>query len=656
MKKTVIFIIIKVLKQKIKTMSLSDIRKKLYQKNQDRDLPGHDPSSFDIRAGGVNFSDKFKDKEEWGKKKPVADEERRRAIKWGALAVAGILGVVLLVIGVLNFARASFSEKRVTVSIQGPKEGESGKLLSYVIEYKNDNRIPLKNATLRLNFPESFKPEISSNFKPDGNMGGTINIGEIKRRETSQIIFSGRVYNPRGTLIYIKAGLSYFPSNFNSKFDSLAQADIHVTSTPIELEVMAPQTISTGDAVDYLVSYKNTGQKDFENISIKADYPDGFTFGKSDPSVSESNNIWYIGHLSPGQEGKIVVSGKLEGNQGDIKNVQVFTGSMNQGEFFTYNEEKSRTQIVASPLTVKQSVNGLTDLSVKAGDVLRFEINYKNTGNLGFRDVIVTEKLDNPALDYATLRSEGGAFDSGNRTITWKASDYPRLKFLGPGQDGIIRFSIKIKDVIPVVNANDKNFVISSLVKIDSLDIPTPINYNKIIAGNKLDMQLNTKLLLSVKGFYNDPTIGNSGPVPPQVGKETTYTIHWQVANVSNDIIGAKVEAVLPAGVSMTDKIFPEDAHLTHNSRNNTIIWDIGNVSAGTGILSAPKEVVFQIKFIPSPNQGGAPSANILGPSIFSGRDTFTGNNLTMTAERKTTILKEDAKLDSSAYYILPAS
>ena len=637
-------------------MSLSDIKNKLYKKESDESLGKHAPSKFDIRTGGVNPSDKFVMREEWKEVDPLIGKEQKKAIKWGALAIAAILGLALLVVGVLKFSQASFNENRVIVDVSGPVEGESGDLLAYAVNYKNENRVSLKNVTLRIGFPESFKAETEANFKKEGNTGGAVEIGEIKAGASGQYILKGRAYNPKGTLIYIKADMTYTPANFNSQFNARFQLGVRVTSTPIEFEVLAPQYIASGDAVDYLISYKNTGQEDFTDLRVKMDYPESFTFGKSNPAVSEGNNIWYIGRLAAGESGKIVASGKLEGARDEVKNATAYIGALKQGEFISYNEEKAVTNIAASPLVIAHAVNGLKSLNAKAGDTLRFEIAYKNESNIGYRDAIVTEKIDSSALDYSTLRLEQGAFNSESKTITWKAGDKSNLRFLGPGQGGIIRFSIKVKDTIPVSGANDKNFVISALAKIDSPDIPTPIKSNKIIAGNEMDMKLTTKLLLSTRGFYYDSAIPNSGPIPAQVGKETTYTIRWMVGSVSNDVTGARVETVLPTGVFMTGKIDPEDARLAYNERNNTIIWEIGNLSAGTGVISSPEEAAFQIKFIPSPDQGGASSGEILGSSIFSAKDVFTGEDLSVTSEKKSTILTEDTKMDSSGYRILPAS
>jgi hypothetical protein len=636
-------------------MSLSDIKNKLYQKKSDKDLSKHGSSSFDIRTGGVEFSDKFKTQEAWKESGSVLNEEQNQIIKRGAFVLAGILAVVLLAFGIAKFVLTSFDESRVVVAIDGPKEGKSGETLSFVVTYKNDNRAVLKNAVLRVGFPENFKAEENPNFKPEGDTGGTLEIGEIKSGATGQFVLKGRAYNPKGTVIYIKTDLLYVPSNFNSQFSAKNQIGINVTLSPIELEVMAPQNISSGNAIDYLVSYKNIGQKDISDVGIRMDYPEGFAFGKSSVTVSEGNNVWYIGRLAAGESGKIIVSGKLEGKRDEVKNVKVYIGAIEQGNFVYYNEEKLATVIVSSPLAILQKVNGLSELNVKAGDMLKFEIGYRNEGDLGLSDVIITEKIESPVLDYTTLKMEKGSFDSENNIITWKASDIPDLKLLEPGQEGTVNFEIKVKSVIPVVSENDKNFIISCLAKIDSPDIFTPIASNKTIAGNKLNIKLNSKIVLDVKGFYNDPVTGSSGIIPPQVGKETNYMIYWFVSSVSNDVSDARVETILPAGVTLTEKKYPEDARLNYNKRTNEVSWEIGNLSAGTGTLSSPKGVSFQIKFIPSPNQGGMVSADIVGESTFSAKDTFTGENLSTIFEKKTTVLREDGALDSGGYKIMPA-
>jgi len=635
-------------------MSLAEIKNKLYKKDLDADLTKHDESEFDARVDSVGAGKAAASVDDaWEDKKTGMTENRKKMLKTIGIAVGAIAAIALILVVVYQVRKSLFNESRVVVSVNGPTEAKSGQLLTYEINYNNNNRASLEGATLRINYPEGFKPEDNSAYKAESPTVSVVDIGEIRGNENRKIIFSGKAYSPKGTLMYIKADLLYTPSNSSSQFDSKGQLGVNVTSTPMTLEIMAPQGMASGDALDYQVSYKNVGAEDFENIRIKVDFPDGFIFSKAEPAVSESANIWYIGHLSAGAEGKIVISGKLQGDRDQIKNVTAYIGTIDQGQFVSYNEEGTSTKIMASPLSISQIVNGSTNFSANAGDALGFEIHYRNDGDLGLRNVNIKESFDSLVLDYSTLEMDGGAYDTDNRTIEWKASDHPELASLAPGQGGVIRFSIRVKNVIPIENDNTKNFVISSVVKIDSPDISTPLEMNKIIAGNRMDIKLKSKLIMDVKGYYNDPLISNSGPIPPTVGQETSYTIHLKAGNVSNDITDAKIDVVLPTGVVMTNVTYPADAKIVYNERTNSLTWTIGTMQVGEGILSSLplREVAFQIKIKPSLDQAGE-KVDLIKSASFSAKDSFTGDNLVAQSGSKTTLLTEDLSIPATGWKV----
>ncbi|MFA5961123.1 MAG: hypothetical protein WC848_00350 [Parcubacteria group bacterium] len=629
-------------------MSLGEIKNELYKKEIDKEVLEHEKSEFNTKIVAFSSPEKAElPKDDWVEKSEPLEKENKQIVKKGAYILAGLLLVIVLVVGFLKIKQAFFSTDQVIISLDGSTEIKSGNLISYTVKYKNDNRADLKNVTLRLTYPEDFKPEVNNQFKSEGTTSSVAGLPDIKGGDEGSMTFSGRAYSPKGNLIKLKADLVYAPSTISTTFIASAQLVVSVISAPITLEVMAPQNISSDDEVNYLVNYKNEGTESFKNVKVRIDYPERFTFSSSDPRVSEGNNIWYLGDLPGGQSGKVVIVGKLGGERDEVKKAIIKIGADNNGQFVSYNETDVQTKIVSSPLVITQTVNGLSDIVANPGDHLQFEINYKNEGATGLRDVVVTEHLDSPVLDYTTLDLSGGAYDSGSKIITWKAADYSQLKNLTSGQGGVIKFSIRVKDIIPVSNSNDKNFVISSLTKIDSPDIPTPISMNKIISGNKMDIKLNSKLILMVNGFYNDANIPNSGPIPPKVGEETTYTMHFRVLNVSNDVSSAKVETVLPTSVTMTKEFFPQTAPLVYNERTNSIIWTIGNLAAGTGIISDAKEVAFQVKIKPSPDQAGD-EAPLLKESIFSANDLFTEENISAKVEGKSTHLLEDAALGTN--------
>jgi hypothetical protein len=625
-------------------MSLSDIKDKLYKKETPADLARPDTGEYDPHSELADASRvKSEEGDLWEAKQPAIGQPEKKAVRYGLWALGIAIGAVVLLAAGYEIKQALFSESAVTVSVSGPTRTDSGKTATFEIDYKNNNFTSLNNAILEITYPQAITPTNNPGFKADSPTSGSFSLGTIGARGGGKMLFNVRAYSPQGALVYLKAQLQYGSALSASRYAADNQLGVTVAQAAVDFEIQAPQTISSGDEADYQITYRNIGSQPQENLKVKISYPAGFTFSSATPPASESNDTWYVRELQPGASGKIVVNGTLAGNRGETKLAQADIGTDQGGTFASMSEQDASTQIADSPLAIAQTVNGLTSLTADAGENLLFNINFKNTGNIGLSNVIVTEKLASPVLDYTTLSLPGGSYDQNSQTITWKASDIPDLASLAPGQGGDIKFSVNVKSVIPVASANDQNFVISSLARIDSPDIPTPLAGNKIVSGNQMDIKLNSKLILDVKGYHNEPNaaIVNAGPLPPAVGQETTYTLHWRIANVSNAVSNAQVAAMLPTGVTYTGKIYPADARLVYNSRTNALVWNVGNVSAGTGILTAPEEVIFQVAITPSPNQVNS-QPPLLSASTLTAHDDFTGQDLKAAGGAKNTELQED--------------
>jgi len=637
-------------------MSLYEIKNKLYKREKNEKPPQLGQTGFDPRFAPIDIARKSFSKEDaWIVEAEQSRLAKRKIWRTGFTIAGGLILFILLLLGFLKFRQTSFSQDRVEVSLSGPQETLSGKSLTYEIKYKNNNRTTLKNAILKISFPKNFIPENNPEFSPEGAGSLTLNLGNIAGKKEGAVEFKGKIFSPKGSLIYLKAEINYTPSSLGGQFISQNQLSVAVQSSPVKLEISAPQNLANDDAIDYQISYQNNGEKEITGMKVKMEYPEGFVFTKAEPLNSEGNDFWRIGTLAPGQNGKIVISGKLSGVRNYIRTAKAYIGIMDGEDFVIYDEENIETRIIGSPLIIRQVVNGRDNLNVNLGELLRFEIRFRNDGEIGLRDVIITEKLEGEALDYASLKLEKGAFNPDSKIITWKASDYEDLKKFEPGQEGLVKFSVKIKESLPIEKSSDKNFIISSLAKIDSQDVPTFIEENKIISGNRMDMKINSEIVLETTGYYYDSVIENYGPIPPEVGKETTYAIHWKISNALNDLSEAKVKAVIPTGATVTEMKNPQDAvlHYTFNERTNNLVWEIGNIESGAGILNSPREVVFQVKIKPSPEQVSL-VVNLVGETVFSAKDLFTGEEIRFFGNKKTTSLKEDAKLEKN-YKVQPA-
>ncbi len=98
------------------------------------------------------------------------------------------------------------------------------------------------------------------------------------------------------------------------------------------------------------------------------------------------------------------MNGVLKGSRNELKVINVSVGiSGRDGQFVAYNEQDKNTKIVASPLSIQQTVNGLTDLTINAGDKLNYQVTFRNDGELGVRNAIVTVEIKSPIIDFSKL-------------------------------------------------------------------------------------------------------------------------------------------------------------------------------------------------------------------------------------------------------------
>jgi len=610
-------------------MGLRDLNKELYRSKSEIEKRKHKESEFDVNAARKSSVDIFVSGREWKKPEKGLSASQKKIIGLGILIIAIVAALASASVAYYRIKRTAFLEDKVSLEIIGPEKVDSSQLVTYKIKYKNDNRVDLKNAEILLNYQENLQPEGNDNWQILNSSNSKIGIAKIKSHSEGEAEFKARIYAPEDYQVFLKLSLIYTPANFNSQFKQEKQLSIIVKSSPILLDVMAPLQAASGNYIEYLIDYKNTSLRNFSDLRLKVEYPEGFAYQSAEPSPSEGNNFWYIGNLNENQFGKIKIFGNIEGPKDYSKILKVYVGSMDDdsGKFLVYSERIKSTKIVSSPLSIYQKVNNLISPNINEGEGLNYEVNFSNNGDQGIRNAIVTVEISSPYLDFPDIKVIGGYYDGNKGIITWKAVDVPQLANLQPGQGGNVKFSISVKRNIKIGSYQDKNFSIISVAKIDSPDIPTPFGANKIISSNRTEVKINSAVIFESKYLYDDPNIANSGSNPPVLGQETTYTIHYLITNTYNEISGVKITSSLPTGIRWTGKVFPETENISFNERTNSLAWDAGNLKNAVGIIEPKKEVSFQVAVTPQINQIGA-KIILSNKAFLKAKDKFTNQDI----------------------------
>ena len=129
---------------------------------------------------------------------------------------------------------------------------------------------------------------------------------------------------------------------------------------------------------------------------------------------------------------------------------------------------------------------------------------------------------------------------------------------------------------------------------------------------------------ISQKVFFEEEFFGNSGPLPPEIGETTTYTILWQAKSCCNKMENVKVLGKLPVEVNLTGKFFPEEeiSKFFFDSKSREISWQIEDFGP-----NETKVLAFQVSFKPVIFQKGK-RAVIIEEAKISGEDNWIEKNL----------------------------
>lgn len=633
-------------------MSLKDLNEQLYSRDAHLDkarIGMHEEHTSEELAVEKQA---FQKKEGWQSPKQeiylVSPDVRQARKKKLYIAIGSLVG--LLILGAAGFAGYTYLKRQsaVSVALSGPASVASAERVSFDITYQNSSWNEIHDTVLTLSLPETFQLETTPEMKMAGKRV-EISVGTVARGGMKKLTINGKFFGGKGEKATLEAALRYTPKGTSSQYDTKASHQVVLATSPLLFEVSAPSELASGQEIDYVITYENRSPETFRNMRIVATYPEGFQYISSDVAPTEGNATWLLAELKPNQGGKVVIHGSLGGTRDSAKTLTAKIGIL-QGDntLFSYNSVEKRTQIVGTPLTITQLVNGQSELTANPGEDLKYVVNYKNESTTGMRDVIVTVALDTAFLDMAKLKLSAGAFDHNTKKITWRASDIPGLAELAPGQGGEVSFDVPVLAEFPA-GATPKNIVIKSLATIDSPDVKSTLASNKVVASNLVQVKVGALVALQVLPFFSGNNIANTGPVPPIVGSETTYTIRTKVASSTNDLSQARIVFVMPSGVVYKEKSYPGGETLGFNARTNELIWEIGTLASGK-----EKELQFQVAITPNQNQVGK-DVQLIKTATFTAKESFTKKDVATVRADITNFLRDDKGVaDGSGFVKAP--
>jgi hypothetical protein len=240
-------------------------------------------------------------------------------------------------------------------------------------------------------------------------------------------------------------------------------------------------------------------------------------------------------------------------------------------------------------MSVDLTSGGRSSDSLRYGDKAMFTIVYSNQSTQALEDVSIKVSLSGDAALYGSVDpANGGFYDSNQKTVFWDKSSVPDLAVLSPNSQGTLRV------IVPIVQKGSNSPTLRTII----VGSASTNSVNDVVATLSKTYGVEGSAKLEAHTQYTNSSLSNSGPVPPEPNKVTTYSITLKVT-AQNALSSTHVSFVLPAYVSWRG-VTSDPQAITYDTRTRTVVWNIGKLDP-TKVLAA--EVGLSMK--PSQSQVG---------------------------------------------------
>ena len=540
----------------------------------------------------------------------------------------------LLVAGFVFFGGSNFiSSKNVDITVVGPTAAPAGEVLELEVSIVNSNNADLELANFSVQYPAgSREPEDTSRpltFTKESL--GEIGAGEEVARNVEMFLVG-----QTGEAKDLKFSVEYKVKGSNATFYKDKIYQINIGSSPLSLNIQSPSSVTSGENFKTTVAITLNSREVLKKVMLRAEYPYGYSPSSAVPEAFSEKNLWALGDMAPGVTKKVEIVGKLLGENQDERTFRFYAGIADGDDlnpvFKSVIISGQETVVVERPavgIQVGFNSENVSTYVAPAEQTISTAINFQNN---------MKEKLLNPALsvrfsgsafnESSVAAYNNGFYNSGNDTLSWSLANQDGVSELSPGYSGSVSFSFTSQPEIAISNSREINLeIILTGVPVGS-KTPITVKENRTV-------KIVSEVSLNSKAFYF------SGPKPPKVEKTTTYKVIWTLGNTQSDVKDAKVTARLAPAVKLAGATSFGGDDFSYNEAANTITWNLGDLTSGTGFNTKTREVSFQVSLTPSTSQIGA-TANLVTSVAFTGFDKATEKSVTVTSPNLSTRLLYD--------------
>ncbi len=515
------------------------------------------------------------------------------------------------------------SSNNIDVQITGPSSISSGEELDLGISVINQNRTDLENVTLFIEYPDSAK---SVDEGQAVLTRGKIPLATIAKGQSKEYPLRALLFGEKDAIKTITFRVEYTIKGSNSVFSKEKTYEVTINSSPILLNVSYPKEINSGQLVTLTIDITSNSPVVVSGALVKVEYPYGFTY-KDSSMTSIRDSLWSVGDLKNGDKKTLKVTGQLVGQNMEERSFRVSIGTPSGDNSKDFDTTLSASQVTIGIRKSFFNLAVLSDTSVDVGQSASISVTYQNTLPEKIVNSRIVTKISGNIFDRNRVSANNnGYYRSSDTSVTWDKNTTPALGEMLPGVDGQVSLAV----------GSFTNPAQIRSIKNPYIDVSTIMTGNRsgtdqseVSSSQDITIKFSTNLGIYAKSYRTTGPITNTGPIPPRVDRESTYTVVWGLTNTTNEVKDAVVTAVLPAYVTWKGETFPTNESITYNPDTRTVTWNAGSIATNIGYGYAPRTVTFKVGATPSTIHVGN-SLDIVVNTIARATDTFTSKKLSV--------------------------
>jgi len=387
--------------------------------------------------------------------------------------------------------------------------------------------------------------------------------------------------------------------------------------------------------VEVTVTAVSNATTPLSDILLTAEYPNGFDYQSASQAPVFAENVWRIAELRPEEKESITIKGIVTGLTEESLQIKFAAGPADPENQFAVSvplaDANAKFTVERPFIDVAVEIeNQVSEVAIiSQDDQAEVKIDIVNTLNETVYDMVVEVVPGGNALDEKSVRAGTGFYDSNTNSVRWEVANNRSFAEVNPGDARTLDFSI-IQGQTKTTSSFDL------VVNVYARRVAESSAAEQLIGTITREGKYSSSVALGSQAGRNVGRFGDVGPVPPQVGETTTYTVTLVAEAGANDMNNVLVNTSLPVYVNWLDEYDTQGA-VVYNTVSKQLEWTVGDITSGQR-----KQLSFQVSILPSTSQV-RDIPTLINRQTLRANDRFTGELLQDSASPVTTELSTEA-------------